>query len=367
MGHQALVRFSVVVCVLTAVLEPLDALWRLGKGWDPFSIEILLLRALIIAVVGGSALISHKFSFVRRRVFWLHLLLPLFSALGFSLLSYTTGAEEGSTFIGMMFLLVVVSFTTPGGLRMGIPLVVLLTCAWPLTILTIKSISGESVDMVALMVRTSIIVTMGIVCLFLQGLFHRIRFEQASVQAHLEHTSNTDRLTGAANRRVFHARLQEEVASALRERAPLALVLFDLDHLKNINDSHGHLAGDAVLSKLSQAVLGEVRSIDVFARLGGDEFALILPGTHAEGARTLTSRIRKNLASAVVEVRRKTPVEISASMGIAVLDGEEGQPDELGKTLFDHADRAVYEVKQKGRGGVAIWSGEGPEMIQVES
>jgi diguanylate cyclase (GGDEF)-like protein len=172
-----------------------------------------------------------------------------------------------------------------------------------------------------------------------------------------EELSITDGLTGVYNYRYLRSALDKEVARARRFREKFAIIMLDVDHLKEYNDVHGHLRGSEVLRRLAQVVMGELRTSDVIAKYGGDEFVIILPQTDREGARTLAERIR-----AAVEVHEfpgeEEGMRITSSMGIAQFP-EDG---ELTRDLLESADNALYDAKRSGRNRVAaLASGASPE------
>jgi diguanylate cyclase (GGDEF)-like protein len=144
--------------------------------------------------------------------------------------------------------------------------------------------------------------------------------------------SLTDALTGVSNRRHFDARLREETARAARHRQPLALLLVDVDRLKDINDRDGHAAGDAALVAVAAALVGSCRATDVAARYGGDEFAVLAPMTLRGEAIELAQRIRAHL---------RAHATVTVSIGVA--DSESSVP------LCQAADRALYAAKAAGR------------------
>jgi diguanylate cyclase (GGDEF)-like protein len=161
------------------------------------------------------------------------------------------------------------------------------------------------------------------------------RFREARELADL------DALTGLHNRRYFHETLAREVARAQRYGRRLALVVFDLDDFKAINDRIGHLAGDAVLAEIAERVRGVVRTADIACRVGGDEFAVILPESSMEDADQLYHRVRGAVSSrAVVQAGR-----LNLSAGIAELT-EDDDPT----TFFERADEALYRAKELGKG-----------------
>jgi diguanylate cyclase (GGDEF)-like protein len=157
----------------------------------------------------------------------------------------------------------------------------------------------------------------------------------------------TDGLAGLPNQRAVHDTLKRMVAQAGRTVEPLALVLFDLDHFKQINDTFGHGRGDDVLAAVGDVAAHTVRVADFVGRLGGEEFAVMLPGTDREGARRVAENLREAIgALAVTGIER----QITASFGVAVLpeDAPEAQ------ALLRAADRALYQAKANGRDRVEL-------------
>ncbi len=159
----------------------------------------------------------------------------------------------------------------------------------------------------------------------------------------LRDQSLRDPLTGVWNRRAFDARFAEESARATRYRQPLALVLWDLDRFKAVNDAHGHQAGDLVLQALVGRVAGLLRSCDFVARVGGEEFVAVLPNTDLSKARVAAEKIRAGVASMPVNLPAG-PVQLTTSLGVAAL-----QPGETPSSLFARADEALYRAKAAGR------------------
>ena len=155
----------------------------------------------------------------------------------------------------------------------------------------------------------------------------------------LSELATTDPLTGLNNRRAFDHRLQLELAIVERRQTPLSLLMLDVDHFKNINDTLGHEAGDKVLVAIAQVLSTCARGIDVVARVGGEEFAVILPNTDADGAHEVAERMRSAVARLGCEGQ---PVTIS--VGAALL-----QDKEQAASLYSRADAALYEAKTSGR------------------
>ena len=160
----------------------------------------------------------------------------------------------------------------------------------------------------------------------------------------LEALASLDSLTGLKNRRSFEERLQEEISRARRSKETFALLLLDIDHFKNFNDSFGHPRGDDVLKSVSRVLSRSVRDADFIARYGGEEFAIVLPDTDRDGAKLMGERLREAIEENAWDVR-----PITVSVGAAAWsDGASAE------TLVDQADRALYRSKQAGRNIVTL-------------
>jgi diguanylate cyclase (GGDEF)-like protein len=152
--------------------------------------------------------------------------------------------------------------------------------------------------------------------------------------------ADIDSLTGLHNRRCFHELLAREVARAHRYDRRLALILFDLDNFKTINDRIGHLTGDVVLAEVGSRVLGVARAADIACRVGGDEFGVIMPETSIEDAEHLANRIAETVGERPIGQGHTLYV----SAGVAELR-EEDDPN----ALFERADDALYQAKHAGK------------------
>jgi len=156
-----------------------------------------------------------------------------------------------------------------------------------------------------------------------------------------------DGLTQLHNRRFFEEALDRELARSKRYGHPFALVVFDIDFFKRINDAHGHLAGDAVLRRMGALVRGKVRTNDTAARVGGEEFAVILPEADRMGGIALAEKLRKMVASEPIEHEGVT-ISVTISLGVA-----EFVPGiESGEELYRLADEKLYDAKRSGRNQV---------------
>ena len=174
-----------------------------------------------------------------------------------------------------------------------------------------------------------------------------VALDNARLHRIVRHQALIDGLTGLANRRHAQHTLDTELARAARFGGELAVVLCDIDDFKEVNDQHGHLAGDDVLRELARVLESTVRTVDVAARWGGEEFALILPGTDAAGGTQLAERARIALADRTILTQEGVPVRVTASFGVASWP-EHGVGDEL----LEAADSALYEAKNRGKNRV---------------
>jgi diguanylate cyclase (GGDEF)-like protein len=153
--------------------------------------------------------------------------------------------------------------------------------------------------------------------------------------------AETDALTGLYNQRFFHDTLRREVTRAQRYERNLAIVVFDLDNFKTINDELGHLAGDRVLTQAADRLREAVRSVDVACRIGGDEFAVILPESSAQDAEQLYRRVHNSLRGTSLGPEGQ---RLRLSAGIAEL-----QHGDSAGSLFERADGALYRAKGQGK------------------
>jgi diguanylate cyclase (GGDEF)-like protein len=160
-----------------------------------------------------------------------------------------------------------------------------------------------------------------------------------------EEAAFTDHLTGLANRRRFERQLEREVGRTLRYGRPFCLLLLDIDHFKQVNDTHGHEAGDEAIRRLAKSLQAGTRGIDLAARIGGEEFAVLLTETSFEGGVEVAERLRQ----AVKQEEIPTVGHITASFGVS----EFPACAQTGRELLTAADAAMYEAKRQGRDRVA--------------
>lgn len=170
----------------------------------------------------------------------------------------------------------------------------------------------------------------------------------------LEAENVTDPLTKVYNRRYLDRRLEEEFARSKRYTLDLSILMLDVDHFKRVNDTHGHPAGDVVLSTLGSLIKASFRDLDIVARYGGEEFLVICTNTAIDGAALVAERVRQLIESHQIEIPdgsgASQTIQISISIGVAGLSASVGSKEEL----VQAADQALYRAKQEGRNRVIV-------------
>lgn len=177
--------------------------------------------------------------------------------------------------------------------------------------------------------------------------------ELAEANARLELIAITDQLTGAYNRRYIMREIEQELAISIRHGLPLSITMIDIDHFKEINDTHGHQVGDEVLKEVVQVLSSSMRASDLLGRYGGEEFIVIAPLTGQQEALVLAERLR--------EIVSKWPFEttygfmkLTISLGVATYDGKtEAYPNTILEQLLARADAEMYKAKSAGRNCVS--------------
>jgi diguanylate cyclase (GGDEF)-like protein len=183
------------------------------------------------------------------------------------------------------------------------------------------------------------------------GLTNAALYEQAAVDnQRLSTLANTDDLTGLYNHRHFYQRLEDEFKRAERYNSDLGLILLDLDHFKNVNDTFGHQRGDAVLKELASVLVRTVRETDLVARYGGEEFAVLLPETGMAGAFRQAERMRREVKAHYFEALQGKPLTISCGVACMPFGSEDfTSPEHRQDALIAWADQALYTAKRGGR------------------
>jgi diguanylate cyclase (GGDEF)-like protein len=172
--------------------------------------------------------------------------------------------------------------------------------------------------------------------------------EQKKLELRLRQLSRTDELTGLFNRRYFMQRLVQELARYRRYGRPTSVVLFDFDHFKRINDTHGHPAGDQVLVKVSKLLQERLRMNDIPARLGGEEFALLLPETGLEEAIEAAEKVRRLVMEQEFTSEEKHCFKVTITCGVSAFQSVE----ETVEAILHRADENLYQGKRAGRNRV---------------
>ena len=173
---------------------------------------------------------------------------------------------------------------------------------------------------------------------------HLIR-ENSRLFNEVQRLAITDPLTGLFNRHKLSESLETEVERAVRYSRPVSLIMMDLDDLKGVNDTQGHVGGDVVLQRVADAIRGHVRRLDLATRFGGDEFLVLLPETTLEDAEQVAERIGEE----VKKIRAGTRA-VTASIGVVGWI----PIHRSSRDLLEAADRALYEAKRRGRGAIVV-------------
>jgi len=173
----------------------------------------------------------------------------------------------------------------------------------------------------------------------------RLQDELAAKNEQLAVLAVTDALTGVANRGHIEQFIDDEAARAQRYGVPLSVAMIDIDHFKNVNDTHGHPFGDRVIREVSRVMSEAVRQVDRVGRYGGEEFLVVLPGTDGAGARILGDRVRQGVADLYLEPEG---VRVTISVGVAQWEPGTGSWEDV----VERADQALYRAKEGGRNRV---------------
>lgn len=182
------------------------------------------------------------------------------------------------------------------------------------------------------------------------------RFTLYQTNRQLARLATLDPLTGLVNQCHFVSVLDTELRRGLQERAPVSLLIADLDHFKEVNDTYGHMAGDGVLVSVAQCIRETLRPHDVACRIGGEEFAVILPGATRDEAAAVAARIR----GAIAESTAPGFPSVTVSLGVAAFPDDAATVD----LLVKRADDAMYVAKRAGRDAVALWPS--PQFVNSE-
>jgi len=197
----------------------------------------------------------------------------------------------------------------------------------------------------------SLSVVLVLIAAFLSYALVKSQMKINSQSRALAMAASTDQLTGAFNRRSFLNAAKREFSRVNRYGGELACIMLDLDHFKNINDAHGHPAGDLALSETARLVRARLRESDLFCRYGGEEFVLLLPGTDLAGAGVVAETLRAGIAKLSIRLESPTIINFTASFGVATV---RPSGDASLDALLVRADKALYLAKSQGRNRVCL-------------
>jgi len=192
-------------------------------------------------------------------------------------------------------------------------------------------------------------------------LIWRMVSNMKDAKAKLHFQASHDVLTGLFNRRYIMTQLHQGVSQSIRYRHPYAVVMLDLDHFKQVNDTYGHAAGDTVLSAMASVLRDSVRDADTVGRWGGEEFIVLLPQTDLDGAKMAAEQWLKRMVSTALDVGGDQTIHVSFSAGVAVLDLEQDVQHKsaqdmklMVEALLRLADKRMYMAKDGGRNRVVV-------------
>jgi diguanylate cyclase (GGDEF)-like protein len=169
-------------------------------------------------------------------------------------------------------------------------------------------------------------------------------YENASLFARVQELAVVDELTGIPNRRRFFESAEHTLAEADRQSRPVVVMMLDIDHFKNVNDTHGHPTGDDVIRTVASRLTQLMRASDVHGRYGGEEFAVLISDADLPAGLAVADRIRTSIAVEPVQTR-SGPLTVTISVGVAAAEPDDRTVD----VLLARADHALYRAKQEGR------------------
>ena len=298
------------------------------------------LAAMQAAVGTGALIVSLRLPRTRHLYGWT----MAFMLMVFSLLTYgqlISNATETSWV--WIFLMPVLAYSLLGlrpGAWISTPFVVIGVLNYMLSPL-------PSGDYQPIGNQLNVSIAAGLILLFM----HLYELGRARIQSQLVTLAATDALTGLPNRGQFHHMLKRSIRAAQRRETSFALIVLDLDHFKQVNDTLGHDAGDHVLHQLANCLLSSVRATDFVARLGGEEFAVILEDITAEDAHRLTRHLHQQINACPFTYEEQS-LSITATLGVALYPDESQDATDL----YKMADERLYRGKNNGRNQVVASS-----------
>lgn len=190
--------------------------------------------------------------------------------------------------------------------------------------------------------ESELVLLENLLTLLVYPLRNSIQYKKASLLAH------SDALTGVRNRSTFDESLEREINLSHRHGQEFTILVVDIDHFKNVNDTYGHSTGDEVLKTVSTSIQSCIRTTDMLFRYGGEEFVILLANSDCEKSYVIADRILEAVRDIDLKVKGKQ-LDLSVSIGLACLKGKDNR-----HTLFDRADSAMYTAKNEGRDQIGV-------------
>ncbi|UCF74968.1 MAG: GGDEF domain-containing protein [Betaproteobacteria bacterium] len=330
--------FSRTVAEIEWLLLILVLLYQLAASPDEITSAAL---AMAMFFFSAFVLSFHYANFYRQENQWKLVIETLVMTVFITwVLLYTGGAT--SPLNDLYILVVIVSALTLGKLITLLQLVLIAGCyiwlGYPQRNLLLLPFGTALVAQITPMLLVAYITTM-------------LSADIRRAYGHMKLLSETDELTGVLNMRAFGAVAERIFRQAERYARPFSVLMIDSDHLKSVNDTLGHEAGNRLLKLTVQCIQSQLRQTDVVARYGGDEFVVVLPETPSNGAVGVAERIRKSIESSPLTTRDKK-VALTVSIGIA---GYPNQGHDL-DTVVERADHAMYASKNGGKNRITLYS-----------
>ncbi len=330
--------FSRTVAEIEWLLLILVLLYQLAASPDEITSAALAMAMFFFAAF---VLSFHYANFYRQENQWKLVIETLVMTVFITwVLLYTGGAT--SPLNDLYILVVIVSALTLGKLITLLQLVLIAACyiwlGYPQRNILLLPFGTALVAQITPMLLVGYITTM-------------LSADIRRAYGHMKLLSETDELTGVLNMRAFGAVAERIFRQAERYARPFSVLMIDSDHLKSVNDTLGHEAGNRLLKLTVQCIQSQLRQTDIVARYGGDEFVVVLPETPSNGAVGVAERIRKSIQSSPLTTRDKK-VALTVSIGIA---GYPNQGHDL-DTVVERADHAMYASKNAGKNRITLYS-----------
>lgn len=224
----------------------------------------------------------------------------------------------------------------------------------------VKTAMKENQTIIFGLIILSAVMVISIFLIFTIRLMRQLHTAQKAI----ENLAITDDLTGLANRRYFFERFDQEIDRATRYKVNLSLIMLDIDHFKDVNDTYGHPAGDVVLKEVARLLSANIRTSDIIGRYGGEEFAILIPSLGAAEAARAAEKLRN-----VVEVNdmmmEGPQIKVTISAGVADLSSFDTQSLNLKDQLIRAADRSLYKAKKDGRNRVAVYEKDNGTQLSL--